>query len=105
MPDLATPLWQRVITEKARHLRLHARPGRPDNATALAGLVLAGDYTAGEYPATLEAAVRSGAAPPHACWARPGSDEPGSGLSRPMSAGRPKTAVCRTPLAGAGRTP
>ena len=41
-----------------------ARPGlaRPANATAVPGLVLAGDYTASDYPATLEAAVRSGIA-------------------------------------------
>jgi squalene-associated FAD-dependent desaturase len=61
MPDLATPLWQRVITEKRATFSCTPGLRRPDNATALAGLVLAGDYTAGEYPATLEAAVRSGA--------------------------------------------
>lgn len=33
---------------------------RPDNRTPLPGLWLAGDYTAGDYPATLEMAVRSG---------------------------------------------
>jgi squalene-associated FAD-dependent desaturase len=33
---------------------------RPGNATPLAGLFLAGDYTAGPYPATLEGAVKSG---------------------------------------------
>jgi uncharacterized protein with NAD-binding domain and iron-sulfur cluster len=35
---------------------------RPAAITPVRGLVLAGDYTAGEYPATLEAAVRSGLA-------------------------------------------
>jgi uncharacterized protein with NAD-binding domain and iron-sulfur cluster len=33
---------------------------RPDNITPVAGLYLAGDYTASEYPATIESAVRSG---------------------------------------------
>lgn len=33
---------------------------RPKNQTAIAGLVLAGDYTNTDYPATLEGAVRSG---------------------------------------------
>jgi uncharacterized protein with NAD-binding domain and iron-sulfur cluster len=35
---------------------------RPVNTTGLPGLVLAGDYTACDYPATLESAVRSGLA-------------------------------------------
>ena len=33
---------------------------RPENRTAVERLYLAGDYTAGGYPATLESAVRSG---------------------------------------------
>ena len=33
---------------------------RPGNATSHRTLWLAGDYTAGDYPATLEGAVRSG---------------------------------------------
>jgi len=35
---------------------------RPASATGLPGLWLAGDYVASDYPATLEAAVRSGVA-------------------------------------------
>jgi hypothetical protein len=72
---------------KARHLRLHAGLVRPANASGLPGLVLAGDYTAGDYPATLESAVRSGQAA-----AKPAHP-------RPATACRPKTAACRTPLA------
>ncbi|HKO89208.1 MAG TPA: hydroxysqualene dehydroxylase HpnE [Burkholderiales bacterium] len=53
-------IWSRVIAEKLA--TYSCRPGlvRPANATALRGFYLAGDYTKGEYPATIEAAVRSG---------------------------------------------
>jgi squalene-associated FAD-dependent desaturase len=61
-PELAAPQWSRVITEK--RATYSCTPGlvRPGNETPLPGLVLAGDYTAGDYPATLETAVRSGVA-------------------------------------------
>ena len=52
--------WQRVITEK--RATFSATPGlrRPAQKTPLANFWLAGDYTASDYPATLESAVRSG---------------------------------------------
>ena len=60
LPGLAAPLWSRVIAEK--RATFSCRPGiaRPENRTAVEHLYLAGDYTASDYPATLEAAVRSG---------------------------------------------
>jgi len=60
LPGLPAPLWSRVIAEK--RATFSCRPGivRPENRTAVEQLYLAGDYTASDYPATLEAAVRSG---------------------------------------------
>lgn len=60
LPHLPAPLWSRVIAEK--RATFSCRPGlvRPANRTAVDRLYLAGDYTAGDYPSTLESAVRSG---------------------------------------------
>jgi hydroxysqualene dehydroxylase len=51
--------WK-VITEKRATYTCGPGMDRPGNATPLPGLFLAGDYTDGPYPATLEGAVRSG---------------------------------------------
>ncbi|WP_415033389.1 hydroxysqualene dehydroxylase HpnE [Azonexus sp.] len=61
---LGSPRWQQVIREK--RATFSARPGlsdpnsRPHYRTAHPRVFLAGDYTWADYPATLEAAVRSG---------------------------------------------
>ena len=57
---LPPPRWQRTVREARATFACLPHLDRPTNATALPGLWLAGDYTAGDYPATLEGAVRSG---------------------------------------------
>ena len=60
MPTLLNPQWHRIISEKRATFSCTPNLLRPANDTGLKGLFLAGDYTAGDYPATLEGAVRSG---------------------------------------------
>lgn len=62
LPSLPPPIWHKVIAEKRATFACTQGLARPTNATSDATLWLAGDYTAGDYPATLEGAVRSGVA-------------------------------------------
>lgn len=60
LPGLPAPLGHQVIAEKRATFACVPQLERPANRTPVPHLYLAGDYTDSEYPATLEAAVRSG---------------------------------------------
>jgi uncharacterized protein with NAD-binding domain and iron-sulfur cluster len=59
-PAYAQPEWTSVITEKRATFACAPNLDRLPNKTKIDNIVLAGDYTKSDYPATLESAVRSG---------------------------------------------
>ncbi len=69
VPGLPAPLWTRAVVEKRATFACTPGMQRPPTATALPKLWLAGDYVAGDYPATIESAVRSGVAAARAALA------------------------------------
>ena len=68
------PVWSRVIAERRATYACTPGRARPAAGRVRRGLYLAGDYTDAEFPATLEAATRSGVPRPRARrrsrWAR-----------------------------------
>jgi squalene-associated FAD-dependent desaturase len=62
LPGLPAPGKSWVIEEKRATFACTPNLARPPTATDLPNVWLAGDYVAGDYPATLESAVRSGVA-------------------------------------------
>lgn len=59
-PELESPLWSRIITERRATFSCIPDLERPSPMTEKKGLFLAGDYVRKDYPATLESAISSG---------------------------------------------
>ncbi|HJU50321.1 MAG TPA: FAD-dependent oxidoreductase, partial [Pseudogulbenkiania sp.] len=64
-PELAAPLWSRVLVERRATFAAVAGLARPGTRIGVQCGYLAGDWVDSPYPATLEAAVQSGVAAAH----------------------------------------
>ena len=84
---LPPPVWTKAIVEKRATFACTPDAYRPPNETAVPGFVLAGDYTASEYPATLESAVRSGKAAAASIVAHVRRAQPRGAPSHPLEQG------------------
>lgn len=73
---LPSPVWSQVITEKRAGFAATPGLSRPIALTPVRRLLLAGDYVASDYPATLEGAVRSGLAAASAVMRSEGMSPP-----------------------------
>jgi squalene-associated FAD-dependent desaturase len=62
VPDLPDPVWTRVLAERRATFASTPDLVRAPLRADAPGLYLAGDWVGGDYPATLEGAVRSGTA-------------------------------------------
>jgi squalene-associated FAD-dependent desaturase len=62
IPDLPPPVWAQTIAERRATYACGAGLARPEPGALQPRLYLAGDYTDADFPATLEAATRSGVA-------------------------------------------
>jgi hydroxysqualene dehydroxylase len=62
VPDLPDPVWTRVLAERRATFASTPDLVRAPVRSSLPSVYLAGDWVGGDYPATLEGAVRSGVA-------------------------------------------